>query len=165
MDIISHGLWGSLVFGRSNKKSFWKAFLFGVAPDFIPFAPFFILMIFGFAKYPGFSTEPPVAGAIPDYVYFLYKITHSLVIFAVVFFGAWLIKRKFFWPMAAWGIHVLLDIPTHSYKFFPTPFLWPVANFEINGIPWADPIIFFPNVLILAILYYYFFVYRKRYAK
>lgn len=162
MDIISHGLWGSLAAGRKNKKSFWLAFLFGIAPDFIPFAPFFGEMILGLRKYPGFSTEPPAAILIPDYVYLLYKVTHSLIIFAVVFLTIWLIFKRPIWELSAWGLHVLFDIPTHNYKFFPTPFLWPILSTQINGIPWADPKIFFPNILLLAVLYFYFFFYRKR---
>ena len=55
MDIISHGLWGSITFGRKNKKSFWTAFLFGLAPDFLAFAPLFILIFLGIVDRPPIS--------------------------------------------------------------------------------------------------------------
>ena len=32
MDIVSHGLWGALAFGRKNRRSFWLAFGIGLAP-------------------------------------------------------------------------------------------------------------------------------------
>lgn len=37
MDIISHGLWGGIAFGRKNKKDFWQSFAFGVMPDLLAF--------------------------------------------------------------------------------------------------------------------------------
>jgi hypothetical protein len=45
------------------------------------------------------------------------------------------------WILAAWGLHILIDIPTHSLALFPTPFLWPVSDFKVNGIGWDNPII------------------------
>lgn len=162
MDIISHGLWGSVAFGRKDKKSFWTAFVFGIAPDFLAFAPFFAAMFLGISKWPGFSTEPPSPDAIPLYVYSIYNFSHSLIIFSVIFLLVWLILKRPLYEMSAWGLHILLDIPTHGYGFFPTPFLWPIANLKVDGIPWASPIIFVPNVVLLIILYIYFFVYKKK---
>jgi len=162
MDIISHGLWGSVAFGRRNSNSFWASFLFGIMPDFVAFAPFFALAILGFYKFPKFSTEPPSPGIFPDYIFNLYSISHSLLIFGAAFLITWLILKRPFWEMSAWGLHILFDIPTHSDSFFPTPFLWPLSSFHVSGIPWADPIIFIPNVILLITLYLYFFVYKKK---
>ncbi len=162
MDIISHGLWGGVAFGRKNKRSFWTSFIFGVAPDFLVFAPFFASAFLGFVELPKFSTEPPIPNGIPQYVHNVYSFTHSLVIFAVVFLIIWLVRKKPLLESLAWGLHILLDIPTHSNSFFPTPFLWPFSSAHIDGIPWAHPIIFIPNVALLIILYLYFFVYRNR---
>ncbi|OGF73471.1 hypothetical protein A2W48_02585 [Candidatus Giovannonibacteria bacterium RIFCSPHIGHO2_12_44_12] len=172
MDIISHGLWGGITLGRENKKSFWTSFIFGIAPDFLAFAPFFASVFLGFAEFPKFSTEPPIPDGIPAYVHNVYSFTHSLIIFAVVF-GLIVFANKFLsppslklrrtpWEMSAWGLHILFDIPTHSNAFFPTPFLWPYSSAHIDGIPWAHPAIFIPNIAILIILYLYFFAYKKR---
>lgn len=35
MDIVSHGLWGAIAFGRRTRSSFWLSFVFGIAPDFV----------------------------------------------------------------------------------------------------------------------------------
>ena len=59
MDIVSHGLWGGLAFGRKNKKSFWLSFLFGIAPDFCSFGIFTISTILGFESKDFLSSEPP----------------------------------------------------------------------------------------------------------
>jgi hypothetical protein len=37
MDIVSHGLWGSIAFGRKSRSSFWLAFMIGMAPDIFSF--------------------------------------------------------------------------------------------------------------------------------
>lgn len=164
MDTLSHGLWGSLAFGRKNKQSFWLAFCFGAAPDVFSFGPFFVSAFLGLAQRPPISSTPPPDSAIPSYVHFLYNPTHSLIIFATAFFLVWLIRKKPLYEMCAWGLHILYDIPLHTEHFFPTPFLWPVSSYHFNGWNWGSPWIFFPNVALLAILYVWFFVVRKHHG-
>ena len=165
MDVISHGLWGSLAFGRSRKKSFWLAFLFGILPDVLSFGLFFVTRFFGIGNEVHFGPEPPGPRFIPQYVHSLYTITHSAIIFLIVFGAVWIILRKPLWELGAWGLHILFDIPTHSYRFFPTPFLWPISSFTINGVGWAHPFIFFPNIILLAAFYLLFFMTKRRSRK
>src|SRR3989344_3824981 len=109
MDILSHGLYGGVAFGRKNKKSFWTAFTFGVLPDLLAFGPFFVSIFLGFRNWPGFNdTEPPNPELIPSYVSNIYNVTHSLVIFLAVFLIVWIILRRPFWEMSAWVLHILL---------------------------------------------------------
>ena len=162
MDVVSHGLWGSLAFGRKNRKSFWTAFCFGVAPDLFSFGVFFLSTLLGFSERPHFGSEPPDPALIPAYVGSLYNFTHSLLVFAAAFLLLGVIVRRPVWEASAWGLHILFDIPTHSYRFFPTPFLWPLSGFRVNGQSWASPWIFFPNIIILALLYLWFFILRPR---
>lgn len=162
MDIISHGLWGSIAFGRSNRKNFLWAFFFGVMPDMLSFGIFWIAAMLGFEARLDWSAGPPPMDAIPAYVHSLYNVTHSLVVFAVAFGVVYLITRKPFWPMAAWAVHVALDIFTHTKEFFPTPFLWPVSDFKINGTNWSEPYIFFPNVAVLLALYIWFWIATRK---
>jgi membrane-bound metal-dependent hydrolase YbcI (DUF457 family) len=167
MDFVSHALYGGVFFGRQNRKMFWWAFFFGMMPDILVFGPLFIQrffnLILGNAK-GGFFGRPESL-SIPTYVYQGYNITHSLVIFAVVFGLVWLIRKKVPWVILGWPLHILMDLFTHSTKFFPTPIFWPISNFHINGIPWSEPIIYIPNVILLIILYTYFFVIRPRQYK
>lgn len=95
----------------------------------------------------------------------MYRPTHSLIIFAAAFLLISLIRKKPMWEMAAWGLHIIYDIPFHEYRFFPTPFLWPFSSFTIDGWSWGNPWIFFPNIILLAILYLCFFIVRKNHAK
>lgn len=149
MDTISHGLYSVfLVKGVFNKGKLWLAFLFGILPDIIPFGIPFITMIFSGLS---FSRDNP-SQFIPSYTNALYNFTHSLVIAFVIFGLIYLIKKKVYVWMLGWPLHILVDIPTHSGDFFPTPFLYPISNFTINGIGWGNPYIFFPNWILIAIL-------------
>ncbi|MBI4385684.1 hypothetical protein HY573_02545 [Candidatus Parcubacteria bacterium] len=164
MDIVSHGLWGGLAFGRANKKRFWLAFLFGMAPDLFAFGLLSARVIFGLAPRPQFTLGHPDPSFIPPYVFQLYNMSHSLVIFAAVFLLIWVIRKRPLWEMSAWGLHILFDIFTHSEQFFPTPFLWPVSDVRFAGISWMHPLIFIPNVLALTVFYGYWLILGKRRA-
>lgn len=164
MDIVSHGLWGGVAFGRENKNAFWLAFVFGIAPDFLSFGIFFIQRLFG----SGVSFDqsgPPNPADIPAYVHMLYNFTHSLFVFTVVFLLVSFVLRKPLLIMLAWPLHIVTDIFTHSYAFFPTPFLWPVSHYMFDGMNWGQPIIFFPNLFLLACAYFWFFHYKKKWAR
>ena len=168
MDIISHGLWGSVAFGRKNRRAFWLAFFFGVMPDFVAFAPYFIgtwlgvISIPGLPRAPGIPSEPPDPALIPAFVFQTYNVSHSLVVFAAVFMLLWLLFHRPVWEISSWGLHILFDIPFHTSQFFPTPFLWPLSGLHVSGISWAEPVVFFPNVVLLAGLYLWFFAVRPR---
>ncbi|HOW60395.1 MAG TPA: hypothetical protein P5548_02400 [Candidatus Moranbacteria bacterium] len=162
MDIISHGLYGGIAFGRKNAKDYIKAFLIGISPDIFSFGIFMAARILGFAQEIDFSKGHMDQSLIPGYVHILYGITHSLIIFFATFFAVWLIRKKPYWILGAWGLHILIDIPSHSFDFFPTPFLWPISDFMIDGIGWGNPIIFFPNVAILVIVYAIFLYKRQK---
>lgn len=160
MDTLSHGLWGGVAFGRKNKKSFWLAFSIGIAPDIFSFGVLFLSFLF--SRETNFRSGPPDPSLIPVYIDQLYNFTHSLVIFALVFFICWIIFQRPIMEILAWGIHIILDMFTHSFDFFPTPFLWPVSDFKINGNSWSEPWIFIPNVISLLIFYYWFFISKRK---
>jgi hypothetical protein len=123
MDIVSHGLYGGVAFGRKNRKDFWLSFFFGIAPDLFSFGIFTIGTWIGIFDRPDWSRgQHPDPAMIPQFVSTFYDYTHSLVIFALVFGLVWLIRRRPWWIMAGWGLHILVDIPTHSSAFFPTRF-------------------------------------------
>lgn len=163
MDIVSHGLWGGLALGRASRRSFWTAFGFGTLPDLFSFGLVFAngLRVHGLDFFNGLG-HPPDPTLIPAYVYSLYNATHSLVVFAFVFGLVWLGRGKPLMELGAWGLHIAVDIFTHSEAFFPTPFLWPLSDLRVDGVPWSDPRIFFSNVLLLAALYAWFFLRRKK---
>ncbi len=131
MDTLAHGLWSFAVFHR--KKYVWLAVLFGVLPDLLSFGMIFLINILN----GNLRRGPPPLSSLPDWLFAAYNMTHSFIIFIAVFILIYLITKKWLWPLTAWAIHILIDIPTHSSRFFPTPFLWPLSNYKFDGISWA----------------------------
>ena len=163
MDILSHGLYGGVTFGRRSRINFWLAFFFGIAPDLLSFGLFTAGTWVGLVDHPDWTSgQHPDASQIPLFVHSLYNLTHSLVVFAAIFGLVWLIRKKPLLVMLGWPLHILVDIPTHSSQFFPTPFLWPVSDFRVDGHPWSSPEIFIPNVILLISLYLWFYIIKPR---
>ncbi|HEY0221145.1 MAG TPA: hypothetical protein VGC58_02905 [Candidatus Paceibacterota bacterium] len=166
MDILSHGLYGGVAFGKRSKRDYIISFLFGVGPDLFSFGILFVSIILGFSDMSFGKIEPPNYPVIPEYVHHLYNLTHSLVLYGIFFATLWFLGKKSFSKLTlGWPLHILVDIPTHSSAFFPTPFLWPASSFYINGIPWSEPYIFFPNVVVLVSLYTYWYLKKKKIKK
>lgn len=166
MDIFAHGLWTaaaakSLSRPSRRLRTGWAAF-FGVAPDLFSFGIYTAGAVFGLTRIPFEYHAEPVqyAGLVPAYIQTLYHYTHSFIIFAIVFGLVWLIRRRPFWELGGWGLHILIDIPTHSSRFFPTPFLWPISDFTVNGISWGNP--WFMAVNYSALLLVWIWIWRKK---
>lgn len=153
MDFVSHGLWGSITFGRRSRSSFGLAFAAGMAPDLFSFGVLYVAAAFGLSPKPDFSHGTPPESTIPQYVHHLYNYTHSFVIFLIVFFLVWLFLKRPVWELGAWGLHILADVPLHSYAFFPTPVLWPLSGWKFDGWQWMTPAILVPNFALLSLLY------------
>lgn len=167
MDIVSHGLWGGVAFGQQGRKSFWWSFFFGVAPDLFSFGIYTVLVWIGLQSGVDWSEGLPPMSSFPDYVPMLYNVTHSLLVFILTFAVVWWWRRRAFLPLLAWALHIVMDIFTHGIGFFPTPWLWPLSDFHIDGIAWSTPAVFLANWILLASLYGTFFVisHKKRSEK
>jgi len=163
MDIFSHGLYGGVAFGKNTKRDYIIAFLFGISPDLFSFGILFLASFLGIDSVAVSGFERPNNESIPQYVHSLYNVTHSLVMYGILFGSLWLAGKKHLAKLSlAWPLHILVDIPSHSTEFFPTPFLWPISNFSINGIAWSRPIIFIPNVLLIIGLYLHWYIKRQK---
>ena len=135
----SHGYYftrplGSISFGRKNRRSFWISFLFGILPDFLAFAPLTLAMVLGLSNHEWQFGEPPDPNGLPAYIFQVYNVSHSLVIFALIFITLWFIFRRPIWEFSAWGLHILFDIPLIPLIFFRLRFcgrsqIWRSAEF------------------------------------
>jgi len=175
MDIISHGLWSGALFKsvnlkpRKKKFNFWMAAFFGMFPDIVSFIIpsfiFFIIILFqgGFnLANLGTTIQAPSYSSIIE---MLYNISHSLIIFSLVFLIVWLIFRKPIWIMFGWLLHILIDIPTHLLEHFPTPMFWPISNFKINGlIYWRNPWFMIIDIALLMVVYW-IILYKEKITK
>lgn len=154
MDIFAHVLWANAGARGANKiaenkseipdrRKFhmhpgWTAF-FGVAPDFLAFTIPFVIgiyqAIFLGANFGRHHME--VAGF--DLASYLYQWSHSLVIFALVFILVWILSKRPRWELLGWALHILIDIPSHSLSFYPTPFLFPISDYRFPyGVSWGN---------------------------
>jgi hypothetical protein len=154
MDVLAHGLWGGVLFGRKTRWQWRGALWLGMAPDIVAFGPFTVSQVF---KHDW--------RAFPPYVYSTYDVTHSLVVWAIVVGTIWFFRKRFPWILCAWGFHIVCDIPLHEISFFPTPYLWPLPTPLVNGVRWAQPVIMIPNYLALAVAYTLLLVVRYRRQK
>lgn len=169
MDVLAHGLWTGAAYKaaqmeeKEKLKVGWAVF-WGVFPDIFAFGPAFLFLFYhalilgeGFGAFSPHARFEQLAGhqaPLIDLSGSLYNLSHSLFIFAAVFGAVWLFNKKPVWELCGWLLHILMDIPTHSYRFFPTPFLWPFSDWKLNGFSWGTPWFMALNYGFLAILYF-----------
>jgi hypothetical protein len=174
MDILAHGLWATIAAKAVNKKlqashsaavpqlNVWASAFWGIFPDLFAFTPIFIWLVFQRVSgnnIPAFNPSNSEAfdnTTMGQLTHTLYHISHSLITFFVVTGIVFLITRRVPWEMAGWLLHILIDIPTHSQAFFPTPILWPVSGITFNGFSWAAT--WFMVLNYSAIIITFFFV-------
>lgn len=179
MDVVAHGLWAGAASKAANKKllepkgkkplNVWRAAWWGVFPDMFAFAiPWIWLGVdlargaIAWSDIPGpENAEPPPADTYPVFglATSLYSISHSVVVFAVVFLFTLAARKRPPWEMGGWLFHILIDIPTHSYQFFPTPVFWPISGWKFShGISWHQPWFMVMNYSAIALAYWFLFM-------
>ena len=137
----------------------WAAVFRGVFLDLFAFTPIFIWLFWGLVTGHSHFGEIPQPGPdgleplSPDTLpmlrltHALYSLSHSLITFLVVMGLVWLVRRYLirrsgtgvYWEMGGWLLHILIDIPTHTYRLYPTPLLWPLSGLKFSGISWGTP--------------------------
>jgi hypothetical protein len=77
----------------------------------------------------------------PRWMQLSHHIFHSLPALLGLTLATCLIKGK--WPLwgIAWGLHILVDIPTHSRRNWAPQFLWPLSNVTVDGVSWPTIVI------------------------
>jgi hypothetical protein len=186
MDIFAHTLWtaaGAKVLNTNRKfleknkgpmKVWWAAF-WGVAPDLFAFGfPFLAGLYFivtghldlsQFGAHHGLGL-PESASWISDLPPKLYNISHSFVTFAVVFLVVWAIRKRPYYEMLGWALHIAIDIPSHVANFYPTPLFWPVSNWKfLHGVSWGNPTYMIINYSALALVWIFILVHYFRKKK
>lgn len=154
MDYFSHGLWSYIFFHRIKKPIY--AVLFGLMPDtfsWVIYAIYNILTGSFFGK--------PNLDLIPDWAFTLYGISHSLIIWSVIILALFIVLRKVPLYVFAAPISIIMDVPTHSREFLPTPFLWPVSNWHFPGFSWGQGWFLLINYAFIFSLLGYI-IYKKR---
>lgn len=151
MDTLSHALWGYGLFGYRYKRYALLALFFGAMPDLISFGFYLVSQLMQGTWQPG----PPPISTLPAWLFTAYSVGHSFIIcFSIIGLVALWHKRIAF-AMLGWPFHIVLDFPFHSFKYFPTPIFWPISDYKIDGIPWSNWYIWFPNVAGIILLFYF----------
>jgi len=168
MDIIAHGLWTAAAAKIARDKTReplrlgWAAF-WGVFPDVFSFAVPAVVRLWWYTTGTTHSLLPDAHGPQHfQFVWQLYHCSHSLLVFAAVFALVWLILRRPVLEMLGWGLHILIDIPTHQ-GIFAVHFLWPLSSYGFNGIRWERPWFLAANyAALIAVLAWIWLQSKKR---
>jgi hypothetical protein len=172
MDIVAHGLWaaaaakGTKRKWRVNVRVAWAAW-WGVFPDLFAFTlPLTVMLWYRFTD-PAQAAAHAMPHRMPHLTlaWQLYQISHSLIIFLAVFGLVWLVARRPRYELLAWALHILMDIPTHTARFFPTPFLWPISSYRASGISWGNRWFMLFNYGALVLVYFLLWRSRRRDAR
>lgn len=161
MDVLAHGLWGGIFFGRRSRRAWGWALLWGIFPDVFAFGPAMAMQAFH-GELDRWSQRPPPLDSFPSYVFASYDISHSLVVWSAAAIAAAYWRGKFPWPIAAWALHILCDIPFHSIRYFPTPYLWPLPTPFVDGVAWARPDLLAINWALMLGAYTVWTIRRRR---
>ena len=132
MDLITHALLSRILVGREA-----AIIAAGVAPDlpfYLTYPPWVIAR--------GEAAQSLVSGDWPDappWMEALHYAAHSV---PVALLGSVLVRALTrHWPrreLAAWLLHIVVDVPTHSRQFWGPQFLWPLSDYAVDGVPWAE---------------------------
>ncbi|MBS3913730.1 MAG: hypothetical protein KG003_04480 [Bacteroidetes bacterium] len=172
MDIFAHTLWANAGARGANKVSkgkfrispLWTGF-WGVFPDFFAFTVPFIVGIYNLITKvdyeSGFGRHHVEVGGF-DIAAYLYQFSHSIVIWAFTFLAAWFFSKRPRYELLGWALHILIDIPSHSLAFYPTPFLFPISDYRFPyGVQWSNMWYMIINYSLLAVVWIGI-VFRKR---
>lgn len=143
VDTFAHAIWSWIIFRNYvfTNKDILLAVFFGIAPDLFSWTIYLFYSLFK----NGLKFGKPAIASVPDWVFTLYGITHSLFVFAAVALICLIMFKHVPIYLWAWLLHILIDIPTHARDFLPTPFLWPFSSWHFPGISWSNPVILILN--------------------
>jgi hypothetical protein len=159
MEIVAHGLWAAAAAITAKRATiarvsvaltvWWTAF-----PDVLAFGPCVAgaawLRLAGRLDASGGIDRPPIHIGLP-----LYPAGHSLIVFLVVFSIISLLARRIVFEWLGWLLHILIDIPTHSFSYCATRFLWPISDYRIDGITWWTPWFWAATYGALGVVYFW----------
>ena len=170
MDTLSHGAWGYAVLSKLPRRVALAGAIAGAAPDILFFVPSKIEQVvelgwrgltLGQDAAVWRASGPPLPPPLVEAYWRYYVWTHSLLMLAAVLLVAALAFRKhrvWLWLGAPYALHILMDIPTHErYRTQP---LYPWSDWQISGLAWSDPRVFWPHLAVLLAVYLW--LWRRR---
>lgn len=173
MDTLSHAAWGYAVLHRRERRIALAGALAGALPDLLYFIPSKIEQIAErgwsallIGREPGIwrADGPPMPPELIEAYQRYYIVTHSLILLGVVIALLLLVgARRWAWLAIPYALHIAMDVPTHE-RYLTQPF-YPLSAWRFQGLAWADPRIFWPNMAALALVYGWIWRRRRREAR
>lgn len=160
MDTIFHGLLTYLIFRKKKYK--YKAAFWGMVPDFFPVFALIYFVYLGKTNNPGLFNDFLYNDGVSVYL-FLHSLTPYLFI-SLVFF---LLKKKQYWlSLIGGGLHVLIDILTHSEGAVKTfyPF-YPCEKLSFTAQYFSDENLVFVGVCWAVLLFVYCKIIKNKNSK
>jgi hypothetical protein len=156
MEIVAHGLWAAAAAITAKRSTGARvpigwAVWWGVFPDVLAFGPSIAAGLW-------YGLSGILTTGHGDFRFVrlglrLYPAAHSLLVFLVVFGVVSILARRIVFEMLGWLLHILIDIPTHSLRYYATRFLWPISDVRIDGIAWWTPWFWIATYAALAAVY------------
>lgn len=99
------------------------------------------------------GAEPVLVPALAQLTHHLHCVMHSALVVGVVTGLSWAAMGRFWWPLAGWWAHVVIDVFTHSAEFYPSPVFYPLTQRGFDGVAWNAPEFMALNYLALFVVY------------
>jgi hypothetical protein len=167
MDVVAHALWTApaIIAARQHVRKpihlGWAVF-WGVFPDLFSFSIPAAIRVWWYATGVTASLRPnPQSAQRLRFVWQLYYGSHSLVTFACVFATVWVLARRPRLELLGWGLHILIDIPSHQ-GIFALRFLWPFSSYSLSGARWENAWFVAVNYGALLLLYSWIWLRKRR---
>ena len=158
MDTILHAFFAWFLCRK--KKLAWLAAVGGALPDLASIATALFLFFAG-----GFSASALLGEFFSTPFRGYYLVFHSFIVFAIAALVVLALKRKL-WPFFfGWGLHLLIDLPTHSTDGIRP--LWPLTDWQFcSPFSWWDfshgaPIVIAVEAAALAVALWILWKERK----
>jgi len=161
MDTVSHAVWGFVLLHRLPTRLVAAGAVAGASPDLLFFLPSRIEQIVEhgwrgalIGREPGIwrADGPPLPPDLVEAYWRYYVWTHSLIVLGVAVGVGWFVLgrgRQWLWLGLPYALHILMDIPTHE-RYRTQPF-YPLWDWQVSGLSWADPRIFWPHLAVIAV--------------
>jgi hypothetical protein len=176
MDIAAHALWagaGALLVRRHfdmEPRTVVATIVLAAAPALVQFLPLLAWVLFGDGTTQALQAyalaipghEPPMPGWVVLVSHHLHCTMHSAIVAGAATLSSWLLVRSIWFPLWGWWSHILIDVPTHSADFYPSPVLYPLSERSFDGIAWNTPWFNVVNYAAIAAVWIFLLWSRRR---
>lgn len=153
MDIVAHGLWAGIAVAAVarrrpvSRREAGLAVGLALLPDLAHALPVLALALVqpgGLALLAAYATalpglEPPLPPPVAGLAHHLHCTLHSAVVAAAVSALLWRRAPALRLPLLGWWSHIVIDVFTHSARFYPSPVLYPFTQAGFDGVAWNTP--------------------------